>query len=58
MAGASTWPGGGTNATSGYLAAKEMIKAAYKTTKLVGAVAAARGGLLLGGYLLNHVSDR
>lgn len=58
MAGASTWPGGGTNATSGYLAAKEMIMAAHKNTKLVGAVAAAGGGLLLGGYLLNRFRER
>ncbi len=54
MAGASTWPGGGTNATSGYLAAKEMMKSAHKTSKLLGTVAAAGGGLLLGSYLLNR----
>jgi phytoene dehydrogenase-like protein len=57
MAGASTWPGGGTNATSGYLAAKEILKSEHKNAKLIGALAAAGGSVLLGSYLFNRFKD-
>lgn len=56
MAGASTWPGGGTNAASGYLAAKEIINSEQKNTKLIGALAVAGGGLLLGNYFLKQLN--
>ncbi|MDQ3921723.1 MAG: NAD(P)/FAD-dependent oxidoreductase, partial [Actinomycetota bacterium] len=41
MVGAATWPGPGTNATSGYLAAKKILrKDAMRATLLKGGAAA------------------
>ena len=41
LCGAATWPGAGTNATSGYLAAREILQPARRER----ALAAATGGL-------------
>ena len=46
MVGAATWPGGGTNATSGYLAAQALLSTKRRGQKLaLGAGALALGGL-------------
>lgn len=43
MVGAATWPGAGTNATSGYLAAQELLNRGTLRKALVGAAAAGVG---------------
>lgn len=50
MCGASTWPGAGTNATSGYLAAQEVLKPGRRKKAALGA---AVGALALGAAVAN-----
>jgi len=57
MAGASTWPGGGNNATSGYLAAQKILKSEEVPVKLIGTIAALGGSALLGSYLVSRFKN-
>ena len=55
MVGAATWPGAGTNATSGYLAAQEILHPHDLRNRVVGggvAVGAVAGAALVGARLL------
>ncbi|MEA5503889.1 NAD(P)/FAD-dependent oxidoreductase [Halotia wernerae UHCC 0503] len=56
MVGAGTWPGAGTNATSGYLCAQEIINTDGLVKKLVGGVAI--GAVVATGVAVKKMSEQ